>query len=313
MDALRRTLVLLLVVLVAIPLPACRRWTQRGADEEVYEILGQRRCEVPWIVGHLDVDAADELAQMRREGRSFRLTLANALALAAAANREYLSQREDVFLTALDLSEVRHSFEMQFGLDLGIGWRITEDDASPEGNFRGTASRNLESGGSVVVDLATGFLASLATGDFFNLARSVLRSDIVLPLARGSGWVAKEPLTQAERDTLYAFRTYARFQQEFTVSVASEYYRLLQRRDTWRNEERTYKSLQRLLERQEAMGASGAGRLPDFQVDQTRQDVLTAENRTLVARTSFESGLDSLKLTLGIPIDVAGIIPDGRG
>ena len=303
---------LALLVPMALVVVACSRFTKTGADKEVYEILDCRRPEVPSVVGHLDVDAADAVAQARRTGTSYRLTLANALALAAAANRDYLRQREDVYLTALDLTGVRRDFEPQFGLDLGVGLTATEggDGLTPSGNFRGRVSKNFETGGSLVVDLASGFLASLATGDFFNLARSVLQSDIVLPMGRGSGWVARESLTQAERDTLYALRSYARFQQEFTVDVASEYYRVLQSRDTWRNEERTWKSLQALLERQEAMGAQGAGRLPDFQVDQTRQDVLAAENRTLVARNSLDGSLDDLKLTLGIPVDVEITLPE---
>ncbi len=51
---------------------------------------------------------------------------------------------------------------------------------------------------------------------------STLSLDIIQPLLRGAGWaVTLEPLTQAERNLLYAIRDFARFRQQYFVFVAS--------------------------------------------------------------------------------------------
>ncbi len=308
--ALARSL-LLLVGWLAVGGGACARFTKEGADREVYAALASTRARVPEVAGRLDVDAADRLACARRESRTFRLTLEDALALAAAASRDYLRQREDVYLVALDLTGVRNDLTNPLaGLSLGAGTRINRNDTTPQGTVDLTATRNFSTGGRLIVDLASGFLASLASGDPFEPARTLLSLDLLLPMARGAGWYAREPLTQAERDVLYALRSYARFQQSFTVDVVSSYYRLLEARDTWKNEDLTYESLRRLLARQEAYGATGAGRLADFEVDQTRQDLLVAENRRLAARTAYETALDEMKETLGIQVDADVEIPE---
>src|SRR5205085_974129 len=98
--------------------------------------------------------------------------------------------------------------------------------------------------------------------------------------------------TQAERDVLYALRDFARFQQEFAVEVATTYLRTLQQRDTLENEAQSYASLERLLERVTEFGK--AGRAADFDVDRTRQDLLSAEDRRVRAQQQYEAALDAM-------------------
>ncbi|MHC5009687.1 MAG: TolC family protein [Planctomycetota bacterium] len=282
----------------------CRKFTKAAADQEVYRILDCRRPEVPQLKGTLDVDLADRLAEAQRSRRTFQLSLRDALAVAAVGSREYLDRREDVYLAALDLTGVRNDFAPNFFGSLGGGANTDRDGTTVEGRVDASVERALETGGSIIAAFAFDFLRGITTGDPLELAQSILRLDILLPLARGSGWVAREPLTQAERDTLYAMRNFARFQQEFTVDIATRYYRLLQDHQTYLNEEATYASLLQLLERQNAMGAEGAGRIPDFEVDQTRQQVLRADDQRQAAYIAFESALDRFKLDLGIPTDV---------
>ncbi len=303
-------LVLLAILFLTVPsgLAGCNRFTKECADTEVYGTLQERRRVVPDVVGHMDVDVADRVAEARRTKRSWRLTLEDALKLAAASSRSYLRQREETYLAALDLTGVRHEYDSIFGAAFGLEGRATNDEVTPQGSVAGSASRQFENGASVVLDLASGFFASLLSGDPFDFARSVLSADVRIPLARGKGWVAREPLTQAERDVLYALRTYARFQQQFTVDISSDYYRLLETRDSWHNAELTQQSLARLLSQQEAN--LEAGRVPNFEVDQTRQRLLEADSSVLDARTRFEGSLDGFKLTLGIPVDVEVELPE---
>ena len=295
----------------------CSRFTKEGADEEVYGILDEDRPHVPEMVG----------PPRRRRGRSRRrvgqaLQDASSHAERRARTRgrarraTICKEREDVYLAALNLTGARNRFNPLFGggvdgaLDGRGGGDGPLDGVTASGGADVGVTRAFETGGSMVLGIATEFLENLASGNPFELAQTLLSADFVLPLARGSGWVARENLIQAERSTLYAMRDFARFQQEFTVDITSSYYRILQQRNTWKNEETAYESLLRLLERQEALGATGAGRIPDFQVDQTRQDVLRADERRLVARIAYYSAVDDFKLELGVPIRVALELPD---
>ena len=130
------------------------------------------------------------------------------------------------------------------------------------------------------------------------------------PLWRGSNpAIVQENLIQAERNALYAVRTFARYEQTFAVSVASQYLGVLSQRDIVVNQWQNYKSLIENRERSEWLAK--AERLPQFQVDQARQDELTAYNSWIVAREAYENALDSFKVPLGIPAvtDIA-LVPE---
>lgn len=286
--------------------PGCRPATREAADREAYAAIAARRRRVPQVEGSLRLEEAEASAAAARAGRRAgagrSLTLAEALALGARASRTLRSEREDVVLAALALSDARHALRaIPFA---GGGGEIAGDDAGATASAAGGAgvSRALESGGSLVLSVAQDFLRNL-TGNPLTTAQSILSLDLLLPLARGSGRrVARENLTQAERDVVYALRSFARSQQRLTLDVASAYYRALAARDTWTNEERTFESLTRLEERQQALGAAGAGRIPDFQVAQARQDALRADDRRQRAEATYAGALDALALLLGLPV-----------
>jgi outer membrane protein TolC len=96
-------------------------------------------------------------------------------------------------------------------------------------------------------------------------------------------------------------RRFVRFQRTFFVGVYTEYFRVLESRQVLRNELVNYENLTRALERAEAMAE--AGRLPEFQVDQTRQDVLSARDRLERAQQRYHESLDDFKLTLALPTE----------
>jgi len=280
----------------------CARFTKSGADHEVYGLLGKGRTCVPEVVGTLDVEAREADARAAREVRARRLTLAEALSLGTLSSRDYRLAREDVYLAALSLTLARNEFRPLFGAAGSGDVLFDEDGASADLGGLLTLSRAFETGGSLVLAVATDVLKNLTT-DPLRIAQSILSADLVLPLARGSGvLVARENLRQAERDTIYALRSYARFQQEFTVDVARSYYRALELHQVWKNEESAFESLSRLVEEQAEKGRAGI--IPEFQVDQARQDLLRADDRRQRARAVFEAELDRFKLQLGIPVDV---------
>jgi outer membrane protein TolC len=286
-------------------LPACHRFTKEGADEEVYGLLARQRRAVEPVRGTLDVEATAKLAEALRARRTFHLGLRDALELATVASRDYRRKREDVYLAALTLTSRINDFR-----PLWAGTDSSELAGNGDGSTVGsdaalTLSRAFERGGGLVISLAASFLRNL-TGNPVDLAQTILNADLTLPLLRGSGeLVAREDLTQAEHDVLYALRDFARYQQSFTVEVATRFYRTLQQRDAWQNAEARYQSLKLLVAEVRAKGAEG--RLAPIEVDQVEQDLLASDDDRQRAHSNFDSSVDALKLDLGIPVtaDVA--------
>ena len=301
-----------LLVGACLALCACSnaRMTQGAADREVYGRVAAERRRVPEVEGSMDLDAAERVAAPCRCRGEVVLDLPTALRIAMAASREYRQRREDVYLKALDWTLARRNFETKPGAGFAAALDDGPDGGTASVTPRASLSRAFESGGSFVLKLATDFLTAFA-GDPLTAAQTVLSADLVLPLARGSGvLVAREALTQAEREVLYALRDFARFQQEFSVDVAVAFYRTVESRDTLANEVQTLESLKGLQERTKAFGPTGAGRIPDFEVDQARQDVLRAEERRVRAAQDFEASIDQLIAKIGLRVGTRATVAE---
>jgi outer membrane protein TolC len=127
-------------------------------------------------------------------------------------------------------------------------------------------------------------------------------ASISIPLLRGSGRaIVTEPLTQAERNMIYAINTFERFKRTFAVSVASDYFSVLQQYQQVQNEAENYKRV--IASTRRARRLADSGRLPEFQFDQAIQDELRARNRWISARQGYERDLDRLKIRMGLPTD----------
>jgi hypothetical protein len=236
---------------------------------------------------------------------ALRLSVADALRLAVRASRDYQTQKETVYLAALALTLERHLFE---AIPTATGTATLENLDAGRGerqrDFDGTAglgiSQKLATGMVVVGDLGLTAL-KLINKEVGDTVDSTLGFTFTQPLWRGAGpLVVQENLTQAERNALYAVRTFARYEQSFAVDMASQYLRVIQDRDTVLNEWQNYRSLVENRERAEWLAKSE--RQAEFQVDQARQDELRAYNRWIVTRQSYINALDAFKIELGIPV-----------
>lgn len=301
-----------LLALLLLGVGGCAPHTLASADREAARIVDAGRSRVPDVRGSLVLQGVEERARDERarfaQAAGRRISLREALEAASVASRDLRLEREDVMLSALALSTVRHDHAVQ----PFAGGSGTLQDVDGVRTLAGAPAAGftqlLERGGNVALALAQDFLFNVG-GSPLRTAQSVLALDLLLPMSRGAGWVARERLTQAERDVVYALRSYAFFQQRLVLDVSSSYYRTLQAQDTWQNEEATYQSLLALEARQRAHGREGAGRIPEFQVEQARQDTLRADDRRQRARVDYEEALDELKLLLGLPVD-ASLEPD---
>ncbi|MBD3268020.1 TolC family protein, partial [bacterium] len=122
------------------------------------------------------------------------------------------------------------------------------------------------------------------------------------PLLRGAGrHIEGEPLTQAERNVVYAIYNFERYKRTFAVNVARDYFSVLQVIDQIKNSEENYRSL--ITSTRRARLWAEAGKVSPVDVDQSIQQELEARNRWIREKIGFERTMDSFKMMLGLPPD----------
>ncbi|HEX5137551.1 MAG TPA: TolC family protein [Planctomycetota bacterium] len=265
-------------------LETIEHWPEEGYP---YDKLPPEETEAPW------------------EGPGpYVMSLNDALMIGARNSREYQTQKEDIFLAALDLDVERNNFKTLFFSTLSGGGQADTSPGGPdgvEGSAEATATKLLKSGallaGTIAIDLA-----KLLTGPKDFALGLFGDASITIPLLRGAGaFVVTEPLTQAERNTVYALRDFELFKQTFAVDVASGFLDVLRREDEVKNEAANYRNL--IILSRQTRALADAGQLPGVQEDQARQDELRARDRWIASQQAYEARLDAFKQTLGIPTD----------
>lgn len=236
------------------------------------------------------------------------LTLQQVLELAAENSRDYHSQKEKVFASALDLNLAAYDFGIQID---DFKWdSVVEQDLSGESVSRGLSqgasiglSRQFLSGSMVRTSLAMDVVHLLRARSASSLG---LISDhsVSIPLLRGRGaHIAAEPLTSAEREVDYAIAEFDFYRREFVVKIARQYYEVLQAMDQVQNAQANYENLKKATKRVAAIAQSG--RLPASHVDQSRQDAYRSSLRLVDAQTRYADRLDTLKESIGYPVDAS--------
>lgn len=233
------------------------------------------------------------------------MNLQEILAYAISHSPDYRSRKEDLFLTALDLLIQRHLWGPRF-FDT-ISSQVT---GTPEGGDHAQAmelintlsvTQRLPNGGAVSAGALVDFVDQLRNGvggDDTQAAQLFFTG--TLPLLRGAGQSAREDLIQAERNLVYAGRTFEHFRRQFLVNVSTRYYDLLRLGDEIENRQRQVDNFEWLSHRTEAL--ANAGRIALFEVQRAQQQVLFARNNLVNSREQYGAQLDALKLTIGMPI-----------
>lgn len=250
------------------------------------------------------------------------LKLDEALELGIRHSREYQEAREEVFLSALDLTLARHRLA-PIGFAGGRGTRANDSRAA-----------ELEAGMTELVSTNTfartqtaGFDWLLATGarvstsftqDFLRIMtgnRSINESDlavsVVQPLLQGGGFATTlEALTQEERNLLYDLRGFADYRRAFIVDLVSDYYEVLRSRDRVSNNFVAFEGFVKNVEREEAL--ADEDRRTQTQLGQLRQAKLQAESRWIDSIRLYQSQLDNFKITLGVPVETQLVLDDSE-
>lgn len=276
------------------------------ADKEVYNIIdnkwqGNFGQKTNYQISDID---PNESKVVKPIPSSNILTLQQAVEIATKHNREYLSQKESLYLSALDLTLTRHRYAMQ--------WFGTVDaeylkDAGVEDNTVGSSAgfnRTMLLGKGITVGagLALDWVRFLG-GDSHTTLRSVLSATVAVPLlGSGAGKVDLENLTQAERTVLYRIRSFNRYRKTFVVDTINEYYRALQQEEKVAISEASY---QRQIDNTNQLRMEvEVGQRAQSDVDEAEQRLLTVRNNLVTARQSYEQAIDSFKIRLSLPTDI---------
>jgi outer membrane protein TolC len=189
------------------------------------------------------------------------VSLPQSVELAYIHNRDYQTQIEDLFLSALTLTLERFKLGVRY---LGVSGRepgsTLTTNTNAEGTTRGALNSNfglsqaLPTGGQIAVELANSTLWLFGSPN--SSSATSLAYSFTQPLLFNAGRkIALEPLTQAERSVLYSARNLARFRLTLFVDVATLYLRLLLQRQNILNAQNNIRQLEIQLATGEALDA----------------------------------------------------------
>lgn len=237
-----------------------------------------------------------------------RFTLQQTLKYAVEHSREYKTAKEELLLAALRLMLQRHQFGPRFFDDITSSF-----SGDPEGGDYEIAARlinefrvtqRLTSGGDLsiraLVDATEQLRRRVGDPNTESQSASIILSASI-PLLRGAGDVAQESLISAERNMVYATRTFERFRQQFLFSVATDYFDIVRNLAQIENAKRVLASRQKLYDETEALYKTG--RKPQFELSETRSRVLSSENSLAGQRDRYTVQLERFRIRLGLPPD----------
>jgi outer membrane protein TolC len=175
-----------------------------------------------------DRDAAWRERLPKDASGAVELNLKSAMRLALLNSRDFQREREDLYLSALDVTYERFRFSPQYALGStagaqaanSMGASANQERASvlTDGSVRWLSS----TGGQLLAGFANSFVWTFKGSESTEAAGSLVNFSILQPLLRLGG---KErtlaALTQAERDLLANVRQMNQFQQGFYVRIAS--------------------------------------------------------------------------------------------
>ena len=277
------------------------------ADKEVYQIIDNKWQDdfghkSNYIISDSNIPPSPEDIRIERAvPASGVISLAQAVAIATAYNREYQRQKEQLYLKSLDLTLARHQFARQWFGTVDAKYNRDGENERLTSNSGVGFDQLLADGADISIGIAIDW-ARFLTGNPRTSLASVLSASASQPLLRGRGrQVVQENLTQAERIVLYQIRSFNHYRKDFVVLIADSYYRVLELKASVTNAENSY---YRLLESRKRLEIEAeAGQARPFDVDEAEQQALGAENRWVQAQQSYERILDEFKVTLSLPPD----------
>lgn len=236
------------------------------------------------------------------------LDLYQSIAYAVQHSRDYQSQMEDLYLSALDVTLERHLFEPRPFATVGAnytGGQGNNVDYRSALAITSTAGirQQLPYGGEIVAQGLVDFVRSLNDGTSDGESAQ-LALNATIPLLRGAGPVNLEPLISSERELVYRVRTFEDFRRAFVVQISSQYFRLLTLQQSIINRRFNYVAAVQLTEQSYAVYAAGRPGTNFVSVQRAEQQLYQAQNAIITAEDSYQSALDDFKQLLGMAVDM---------
>ncbi|WP_395748581.1 TolC family protein [Prosthecobacter sp.] len=317
------------LTLLALGLSACSTgFYKKWADKETYGILRKKASKVPNAgQSFLDITVPPpvRMEELRKNmtteeflgDRAFlekdarKISLAEALNFAVHRNRTYLTQKEIVYQAALGLTLTRQQYSPIFA-GTASGTKSSTVALAGVNNLVRSSTQTTTSGlgvsgltrtgAQIATNLTTNFIRFLTGGGKDN-GLSALGFSLTQPLLSGAGYLsASEALTQNERSVLYAIRNFAQYRKAFSVDIASQYFGVIQSRETARNAYLAFKAFDFVVARETAMQKENAPGSTKSSVYRLVQSRIVFERSWLSAIRDYEQNLDDLKVNLGIPV-----------
>jgi outer membrane protein TolC len=300
-------------LLAALPLALAGCLSPGPADPVMNRLILERTSATPGVTSNAVMDAV--AAADRAPAAPPEIDLSTALRLGSRHNRDLQARRDALRRQAISLRATRR----EYGLSLAgtLGYVTSSDDYtdSDTSALSVSAGHPLPLGGSLSVSASTSLGSSSSGGT--NSSGSTVSGGVKVrqPLLAGAGYTAShQALIQAERDTVYAIRAFARERQSAAMDVVSGFYQLLA--ESAAVENASLNAQQSTLLRQRTEALFRVQRAPAIDVMRAQQQELAASNRLAYARATFESGRQAFLITLGLPIEAAsaivGTVPEVR-
>jgi outer membrane protein TolC len=330
-------------LVVGLLLAGCStKYYQKSADHQVYSLIEAKSPQVPDMDRHFTIEqtnvvgleglpmatkAAEFLGPYaERELGAQILNLEDALNVGVHNSRAYQSRKEQLYLSALSLTLVRHRFTPIFnaegsgsyggqteqGVTVGVDEVtgqpkiITSDNLVEQGRVsaNGTVGVNwlIRDVGRLTASLTVDFVR-FVTGDPRMASQSQMAATFSRPLLRNAGFKAEmEALTEAERQLVYDLRGFTQYRKEFSVGVATAFYGALGLRDAVHNNFLNLQSSRKNAERSRALAQEG--RITQSDLGRLEQQVLNAESTWINSVRSYRQALDNFKFLLGLNVDI---------
>ena len=239
---------------------------------------------------------------------SQKLSLEDIIELALLNSREYQAQKETLYRTALRLSLQRFDYDLKFstgGNRIATNYSHARDGGITVNRLRVPSGyqvdKMLATGGTVLLRFANNLVLTFNGSSGF---ATDIGSDIVLDIEQTLLQidVQFEPLTQAERDVVYAARDFARDRKTLYTNLTRRYYTLIRSYRQIEIFSQNYLTLARAFEQAEA--EYRAHQEPRFQIDQVEQRMLSGRSSLIGACNNLEQSLDDLKIQIGLPTEI---------
>jgi len=230
-----------------------------------------------------------------------KLSLSDAISIATKYNRDYAGERDNNTQTALSYIQTRHRYDPHLSGVLGVLGSNTPSARAltATGSFGVDVETELST--HLNLTLNTSGNATLRPGSD-SYSSSALFT-LTQPLLKGFGkTVAREPLTQAERNMTYRLRSFELFREDFTIEVIRQFYNLLREVQVVENNKQRF--AQSDFQYRRAQALFKIGRQSELDVLSAEQERLQAENDFRDATESHKDSLLTFKTFLGIPDNV---------